>query len=255
MKPKKSSDVIIVSLVIVGILLIGFDIVTVGSIIACAGALLFLKKKDFVLAGVTIIAILALIYIAYMYVDLLQIFSQILMSFLSLIFLRDAYYSRRVRKTLEKIMRAQDVNTADLRIEILSFEVTPYYRDRYNLETPVRVKIWVKAEVIKGFFDVKTNKFVDEEPVLFPVYTKFCEKAWRYVGSIHKDGTPKKVEFRNKYEGLVGVDVYNEIGLKTEESWRLHKSVYEKWNPVKREWEPQRRGWKPKKSVFERLLE
>ena len=132
-------------------------------------------------------------------------------------------YTHHVKKALEKIMKSQNSSTRELRVEILSFDVCEYYTHHYHFETPIRVRIWANAEVIKGIFDVKKNKFVIEEPVMFPVYTRIPEKVWEHVGSIHSDGTPKRVEFTDKYEGLVGVDVYDEVGSRTEESWRLKK--------------------------------
>lgn len=254
MKPKRAWDAFIIVLIGIGILVMGAGAVILGSIIACAGVLMLVWRNDYVLAGIAAVAILVLLYIAYLYSDLSLVFSQISTLILSLIFIRDAYYSHRVKKILEKILKSQNSSIKELRIEILSFDVSDYYTRHYYLETPIRVRIWGNAEVIKGIFDVKKNKFVVEEPVMFPVYTGIPEKVWNHIVSTHNDGTPRKVEFTDKYEGLVGVDVYDGVGQKTEESWRLKKSLYEKWNPVKREWEPQPRGWAPKKSVRGRLL-
>ncbi len=254
MKPKRTWDAFIVALIGIGILLMGAGAVIFGGIIACAGVLMLVWRNDYILAGISAVAVLVVLYIAYLYSDLLLIFSQISTLILSLIFIKDAYYTHRVKKALEKIMKSQNSSTKELRIEILSFDVCEYYTRHYHFETPIRVRIWANVEVIKGIFDVKKNKFVVEEPVMFPVYTRIPEKVWNHIVSIHNDGTPKRVEFTDKYEGLVGVDVYDEVGSRTEESWRLKKSLYEKWNPVKREWEPQPRGWAPKKSVRERLL-
>ena len=143
----------------------------------------------------------------------------------------------------------------DSSFELLPFNVSTYYRNLYGFHRPFMVRTWRKKnnkEMDKGYFDLKKDTLVICEPVLSPLYTETPEKVWENVVKIHSDQTPEKIEFRDKYELLVGVDVY-EDGMKTSESWRLRKSLYETWNSEKEEWVVQPRGWTPRKSIFERI--
>jgi hypothetical protein len=110
---------------------------------------------------------------------------------------------------VKKVLKKMD---EDASFELLPFNVSTYYRTLYSFHRPFMIRIWWKKnstkEMDKGYFDLKKDTLVMCEPVLFPVYTETPEKVWENVVKIHNDGTPKRIEFRDKYELLVGVDVY-----------------------------------------------
>ena len=158
--------------------------------------------------------------------------------------LEEWYYSYRVKRTLTKI--AVDTGEQPVLIEVLPYKVRKYAQNHYNLQRPVMVDILKGKEVIRAYFDLKSNELFIEEPVLFPVYTGFPEKVWKEVISVYGTGTQKEAEFRDKFGNLVGVIVYDKSGLKTQKSWRLKRSLYETWDPIHEKWVQQPRGWNPR---------
>ena len=158
--------------------------------------------------------------------------------------LEEWYYSYRVKKTLTKI--AMDTGDKPILIEVLPYKVRKYAQNYYNLQRPVMIEILKGKEVIRAYFDLKSNELFIEEPVLLPVYTGFPEKVWKEVVSVYDTGAQKETEFRDKFGNLVGVITYDKSDFKTQKSWRLKRSLYETWDPIHEKWVQQPRGWKPR---------
>jgi len=240
-----------VVLATVALFLIGFGMIIPGFVITVAAALVLIMMERYVPAAIILFFVMTNFYIASAYPELLQISSQISGMILSFFLIGDAYHENKVKRGIKNALKELDIK--NLRIEIVSFEVTTYYKNLYNLKDPVFVKIWANSDVIKGYFDLESSKLVIEEPILFPSYDKTPEKIWKDVVKTHETGTPKRIEFKDKYGTVVGVEILDVTGVKKGRSWRFNKSLYETWDPVKRKWEQQPRGWKPKKSLSERL--
>ncbi len=251
MKLLRGVDALIVVLATVALLLIGFGIIIPGFVIIGAAALVLIMRERYVLVVIILFFITINFYIASTYPEFLQIASQTSAMILSFLLIGEGYYGRKIKGGIRNVLK--ELNIKNLRIEIVSFEVNTYNKNLHNLKDPVFVKIWANSDVIKGYFDLESSNLVIKEPILFPSYDKTPEKIWKDVVKIHEIGTPERIEFKDKYGTLVGVEILDVTGAKTGNSWRLNKSLHETWDPVKRKWEPQPRGWKPKKSLSERL--
>lgn len=231
--------------------LIGYGYLIPGLSIALAGSLFLVRKKYYSWAA--IIFFFLVIICATSRYPIVNSPLPISAFFLLSIAFECSIYIFRVKNHLKEALKNMD---EDASFELLPFNVNTYYRNLYNFHRPFMIRIWWKKngikEMAKGYFDLKKDTLVVCEPVLTPVYTETPEKVWENVVKVNRDGTPKRIELRDKYELLVGVDTYEE-GKRTSRSWRLKKSLYETWDPEEVNWNVQMRGWTPKKSLLERI--
>ncbi|MBU7023505.1 MAG: hypothetical protein HXS40_05000 [Theionarchaea archaeon] len=147
----------------------------------------------------------------------------------------------------------KNLKMKDFEVEVIPHKVPSYYLRTYNLKSPYLVRVICKEDVVKGFYDIKTNTWLTIESESSPIYTSVPEKIWRLVVSTHPNGSIHKIEYRDKDESLVGIDIFNEVGTKSDLSWRLHRDLYESWDPSANEWKPLSRGWYPPTSIMGRI--
>ena len=102
----------------------------------------------------------------------------------------------------------------------------------------VRIKFWAQEKIYKGLVDMENEALYIKEPVLLPVYTDNCIPVWEEVITVHRNGTPSTVEFRDAKEELHGVDYLDDEGILKQFSWKRYKGTEVYWNPVKKVWEP-----------------
>lgn len=102
----------------------------------------------------------------------------------------------------------------------------------------MRAKFRSGKKVYKGTVDVKNEVLHIEEPELVPVYADESIPLWKEVSKLHKNGTPKKVEYYDGNEFPLGEEYFDENGGLKKGSWRRYKGREEYWNPEKQEWEP-----------------
>ncbi len=224
-------------------LLLMYRMITIGAIITAVGLFLLILKRHYSWTIICGIALGVILYWMHEVPDSPQP-PYFLLYFLGLtILLEDWVYIFRIKRRLKRVLKNMEMEAA--RFEILPYKVGEYTQNQYTLQRPVMVEIHKEKDIIKAYADLKTDEIIIEKPVLFPIYTRFPERKWKEVVAVHSDGAPKKTEFRDKFGTLVEVGVYDVTGSKTKESWRLNRSLYETWDPVKREWEPQPRGWNP----------
>ena len=241
MRRRRSEDFLMAAFAGFSILLM-YRLTTVSALVTILGAFIFVNQKRYswlILYGIFLVAA----WVTKCAGPGLPFYLYALMFFLA-VQLEEWYYLYRAKKTLTKIVMG--AGDKPVLIEVLPYKVRKYAQNHYKLQRPVMVDILKDKEVIRAYFDLKSNELFIEEPVLFPVYTGFPEKVWKEVISVYGTGTQKETEFRDKFGNLVGVITYDESGSKTQESWRLKRSLYETWDPIHEKWVQQPRGWKPR---------
>ena len=249
MRQRGDENLYIVLLTGLNIPLVGYGHPVLGFVVALTGSYVLVRKKYY--SWTTIVCFFLVIIFFMNYKKPIPYYPlHIMIFFVASIPLEYGIHKFRTKSHLKRVLGKMGT---DMSFELLPFNVNKYYRNLYSLQRPFMVRIWWKKngakEMDRGYFDLKRDNLIIEEPVLFPVYTGTPEKVWKNVVKTYHDGAPKKVEFRDKHELLVGIDVY-EDKVRTSRSWRLNKSLYETWNPEKEEWDIQPRGWTPKKSFF-----
>jgi hypothetical protein len=242
-------DTIAAILVVIGFLLIGDDFLLVGLILlGIVGVWIYKTQKIQFLAiyigAVGLALFLVLGGIGDMDTSLIGIF-------FPLIFAWDSLTIYRIEKRVKKVMK--NLKMKDFEVEVIPCKISSYYLRTYNLKSPHLVRVICKEDVVKGFYDIKTNTWVTVESESFPIYTSVPGKMWKIVVSTHPNESIHKIEYRDKHESLVGVDVFDEVGTKSDLSWRLHKDLYEAWDLSANEWKPLSRGWYPPTSIMGRI--
>jgi hypothetical protein len=243
MRRKRSEEVLMACIPGAGMFVFMYQSMAAGIIISLAGVLVFILKKYYtwaVICGIFLIIISCWMHILPDSPEPPFFFPFL---FVLAILLEDSCYIFRIKRRLKQMLKEMGMETATF--DVLPFKVRKYKKIQTNFERPVMVEIREGSKITRAYFDLKADEIVIEEPILFPIYTGTPERKWKEVVRIHKDKTPKRIEFRDKFGNLVGVYVYDETGSKTAESWQLKRSLCETWNREKERWDQKPRGWNP----------
>jgi hypothetical protein len=242
-------DSIAAILAVVGFLLIGDDFLLVGLILLGIVGVWIYKTQKVQLLALFIGAVGLALFLVLGGIGGAD--TNIIGVFFPIIFVWDSFTIYRIEKRVKKVMK--NLKMKDFQVEVIPYKISSYYLETYDLKSPYLVRVVCTEDVVKGFYDMKTNTWVTVESESFPIYTSVPEKVWKIVVSTHPNGSIHKTEYRDKYESLVGVDIFDEVGTKSNVSWRLHRDMYETWDFSTNEWKPRSRGWYPPTSIMGRI--
>ncbi|MBU7015430.1 MAG: hypothetical protein HXS52_01455 [Theionarchaea archaeon] len=237
----RTGDSIAAMLLIMGIFFLEMDYLLAGiALLGAAGCWIYKTQKVWLLAiYITVVGLFLFLILS----GITAIGVEILMILVPIIFAWDSLLIYRTERRMKKVMK--NLRAKDFEVEVIPGTVPSYYLKVYSLKSPYLVRVICREDVVKGFYDTRTNVWVARESESFPVYTSTPEKIWKTVVSTHPDGTIHRIECKDRFEFLVGVEVYNEAGTRTDLSWRLHRDLYETWDTASQEWKTRRRGWHP----------
>jgi hypothetical protein len=242
-------DSIAAILAVVGFLIIGDDFLLVGLILLGIVGVWTYKTQKVQLLALYIVAVGLALFLVLGGIGGAD--TNIIGIFFPIIFVWDSLTIYRIERRIKKMMK--NLRVKDFQVEVIPYKIPSYYLRTYDLKSPYLVRVVCTEDVVKGFYDIKTNTWVTVESESFPVYTSVPEKVWKTVVSTHPEGSIHKIEYKDKYESLVGVDIFNEVGTKTDSSWRLHRDLYEIWDSSANEWRTRSRGWYPPTSIMGRI--
>jgi hypothetical protein len=102
----------------------------------------------------------------------------------------------------------------------------------------LQIGFWLNGKALKGIIDIDNEVLYMKPLVWMPVYTEDLTAAWRNTPEMHRNGMPKKVEFRDGNEIPQRVDYLDQKGSLAKGTWRRYKGCEQYWNPEKETWEP-----------------
>ncbi|MBU7034769.1 MAG: hypothetical protein HXS49_06240 [Theionarchaea archaeon] len=241
----RMGDSIAAILAMVGFILIEGDYSLAGVVLlAIAGVWIYKTQKVQLL--VVYIGVVGLVFFLF-FNEMIDVDMNLIAIFIPLILAWDSVTVYRTERRMKQVMK--NLKVKNPQVEVIPSRVPSYYLRTYNLKSPYLVSVVCEEDVVRGYYDIKTNTWVTVESELFPVFSSVPEKVWKTVVSTHPDGSLHRVEHRDKFESVVRVDIYDELGTKTNASWRLCRDSYQTWDTTVREWKPCPRGWHPPQSV------
>ncbi|MBU7047578.1 MAG: hypothetical protein HXS54_14180 [Theionarchaea archaeon] len=193
-----------------------------------------ISRKLYIQAGSTFTVMTALLYISSTDPQNSRVASMALLFIATMLVTIDFYKSFLIKRDIKRVLLKMGIDPSS--IDVLPY-YTEYYKGLYHLKNPVAVKVKEKDTIIKGYFDPEDGPFIVDNPQLAAVYNDIPIEVWKTVIEVHKMGTPKKVEYRDKNENIVGIDVYDERTFQVG-GWRKRNGFNEKWDSIKREWNP-----------------
>jgi hypothetical protein len=226
------SVVILVSfLLVICVILIEMRHFFLALLVIFVQVFVLIDREYYLQAGITISVMTAVFYISYTHPHSSRGFSALFLFIATGLVGIDYYKSFLIKRDIKRILQR-------MRISYSSIDVLPchkYYRKLYHLRNPVAVKVKDKDTIIKGYFDPRDGPFIVNNPQLIPVYSDISIEVWKAVTKVHKSGTPKQVEYKDKNENTVGIDIYDERTFQVG-GWRIRNRFKEVWDPVERKW-------------------
>ena len=211
------------------------DDITVAIILASAGIIILLWKEYYIWAVTAFVTLIIFFYASYRFQDLGTYAGLLALVPTSLVG-GDYVHTHLTEKNLKNILKGMNIPVRSLK---MLPDVGKYYKERYHFTNPVAVKVTTQDNsVIRGYFDTKQDFFVIDNPQKLPVYSDQLIDVWKLINRVHKNGTPRKIESKDRNDKTVSQEVFNERGSLIE-GWRVRKGVREVWNLEKKEWVPQ----------------
>jgi hypothetical protein len=191
-----------------------------------------ISRKLSIQAGSTFTVMAALLYISSADPQNSKAANMALLFIATILVTIDFYKSFLIKRDIKRVLLERGINPSS--IDVLPY-YTEYYKELYHLKNPVAIKVKEKDTIIKGYFEPEDGPFIVNNPQLVAVNSDTLIEVWKTVVEIHKMGTPKKVEYRDKNENIVGIDTYDERTFQVG-GWRKRKGFSEKWDSIKGEW-------------------